>query len=129
MELNWILVGIDGALAAAMAVFWVLVSAMHQERGRALAEATELRQSLGALQLEFLELKERPAEAPENAPGPVPFTPAAPLSADRRAEALDLLRGGMDAATLSTTLQLSQAEASLLEKVQGMLAGGTDHRQ
>ncbi len=127
MNVNWILASIDAALVGAMAVTWVLISAIRQDRGRLLSEAGELRRSVEALQSQIGELK---AELESKAPPapPKPFTPVAGLNADRRAEALELLRRGMDAGTVSATLRLSEAEANLLGKVQGLLTPAAARR-
>ncbi len=116
MNLNWILISIDATLLGAMAVIWILVSAIRRDRGRLLAEVADLRSALEALQ------------SKAKASQPATFAPTAALNTDRRAEALEMLRYGMDASTVSAKLRLSQAEATLLGKVQSLLTPAA-HRQ
>lgn len=122
MDTNWILLGIDGALVIAVAVIWLLVSFMRHERTRLSEETAELRRSMETLKAEVGQLHTEAAQL-RQAPSPSrTYTGPAVLSTDRRAEALEMLRQGKDAGTVSTTLRLSQAEANLLQKVQGMLS-------
>ena len=110
------------ALALAAAALLILVgfiglSASRRGRDleRSLAEGEQMRSVVAALQAEVAELKK---DAREQEGTPREFVPAAAVTAEQRAGALEMLRGGADAATVSATLGLSQAEADLLQKVQ-----------
>jgi hypothetical protein len=122
MDINLILIIADGALVVAVAIIWFLVSAVKEDRAHLSAENAELRRSIEALQLEIGQLKTERTEARPAPSEPRPYVPTPGLSTDRRAEALEMLRHGVNAGTVSATLRLSQAEAALLEKVHGMLS-------
>lgn len=115
-----ILVSIDAALLTAIAVIWFLVAGLRQDRSNAQKEAAELRHLVESIRSEVAHLKAKPADV--TPPQPVTSTPSAALNTERRAEALEMLRYGADAGTVSATLRLSPAEATLLGKVQSLLA-------
>lgn len=120
MDLNWILLGIDAALVFAMAVTWVLVIATRHDRERLLSEAADLRRSLETLRSDVDRWKAEAQQA--KAPQAATFATTATLNTDRRAEALEMLRSGMDAGAVTARLRLSRAEATLLGKVHSLLA-------
>lgn len=122
MDINLILIIADGALVVAVAIIWFLVTAVKEDRTRLAAQNAELRQSIETLQFEIGQLKTEKAEARPGPSEPRPYVPTPGLSTDRRAEALEMFRHGVNAGTVSATLRVSQAEAALLEKVQGMLS-------
>ena len=122
MDINLILIIADGALVVAVAIIWFLVTAVKEDRTRLAAQNAELRQSIETLQSEIGQLKTEKTEGRPGPSEPRPYVPTPGLSTDRRAEALEMFRHGVNAGTVSATLRVSQAEAALLEKVQGMLS-------
>ena len=92
---------------------------LRKERARAADEMAGFQTALEVLQKQVTEIRQEPAKVEQ--PAVRQFVPAPVLSADRRAEALGMLRSGMGTEALSATLQLSQAEAALLQKVQPFL--------
>ncbi|HTA67204.1 MAG TPA: hypothetical protein VK776_02955 [Bryobacteraceae bacterium] len=122
MDINLILIIADGALVVAVAIIWFLVTSVKEGRAHLSAENAELRRSIEALQSEIGQLKTEKSEARPAPSDPRPYIPPTGLSTDRRAEALEMLRHGVNAGTVSATLRLSQAETTLLEKVQGMMS-------
>jgi hypothetical protein len=137
MNLNWILilVSVDAALLAAVLAMAAGMRSQRRDRLRLSDETADLRASLAALRSEVEEERRARAEkdtADEPAAAPsfaVPFVPACTLSADKRAEALEMLRSGMDSGAVSAKLQLSEAEALLLEKIHSLLGPVSDRRQ
>lgn len=127
IDTTWILLGIDAALVVAVTVIWFLVNFRRGERARAAEEIRELRKSMETLGSELALLKVEAAQARQMPPARASAAPGV-LNTDRRAEALEMLRQGNDAGAVSATLRLSQAEATLLEKVQGMLAPASYRR-
>ena len=125
MDINLILIIADAALVVAVAIIWFLVTAVKADRTQLSAANDELRRSIEALQLEIGQLKTEKTEVRPTPSEPRPYVPTPGLSTDRRAEALEMLRHGVNVGTVSATLRLSHAEASLLEKVQGILSPAT----
>jgi hypothetical protein len=129
MDSNWIwILPVIGA--ALMAAILFMMRAVRREREHSRAEVTELRGLIETLRSEVANQKTQlhdleafQLQAPIVPPPPVApqLVTASTLSADKRAEALEMLRQGADGNTVSARLQLSPAEAELLEKVQSML--------
>lgn len=108
-------------LAVALLTALALIGLSAHRRGRrlerALAEGEQMRGTLAALQAEVAELKQAgstPALAARQ------FVPAPTITADQRAEALEMLRRGADPATVSASIGLSQPEVDLLQKMQNL---------
>jgi len=121
MKMDWIvnLLAIDVILVCAVAGLAVRISAFRRGLRSAQSETAELRSALETLRSQAEHLR---TEAPEVAEVTQrEFAPMAALSADQRAEALDMLRNGIDSATVSARLQLPPADAALLANVQSLL--------
>ena len=132
MNSNWIwILPVFGA--GLFVPILLMMRMVRRERERSQVEIAELRGLVETLRSEVADQKvelqdlaaiqrqasvEPPAQV---APLPPRFAPTATLSADKRAEALEMLRLGADSGTVSSRLQLSPAEAELLEKVQNIL--------
>lgn len=132
MNSNWIwILPVFGA--GLFVPILLMMRMVRRERERSQVEIAELRGLVETLRSEVADQKvelqdlaaiqrqasvEPPAQV---APLPPRFAPTATLSADKRAEALEMLRLGADSGAVSARLNLSPAEAELLEKVQNIL--------
>jgi hypothetical protein len=128
MDLNslYALLAIDavflGFVALAGFLAWGTRCDLKTERARSIAEADEICSAILALRTELAEVK---AGAPGTDPVLRAFVSAPVLTADRRAEALGMLRNGADSQMVSVTLGLSTAETVLLRKVQDLRSSGS----
>jgi len=129
MNINWILIllGFDAAVLSAMLL---VVGMLRRDRKQSQTEVAALRGQLDTLasevehhkaQVRDLELQLGEAQRATPAVPKPQFVPAPAISADKRAEALEMLRSGADTGTVSVRLHLSHAETALLGKVQVML--------
>jgi hypothetical protein len=114
-------------LATAMILLMARRSGRELERAwkSAAGETSEIRDALAALRNEVAEMKHA---APQAERGPQPFVPSPALSAEQRAEALSMLRSGIGGDTVRATLRLPWAEATLLQKVETLLASASAHK-
>jgi hypothetical protein len=112
---------VGGALVIAVALIGALIEILTGQRtrgiSRLLAASGEMREMLESVQADLARMKE---STPQHSAPPT-FAPAPPLTADQRAGALEMLRGGANVADVSAAMGISSPEAELLQRVQKYL--------
>jgi hypothetical protein len=127
VEMNWlyILLSVAGLALTAAATIGLRarrsVRALERERKRLADEVMEYRRALTTLETQLAEARQSAVTGtpPERAASV--FVPAPALTADQRAGALAMLRGGADAGVVCGAMRLPHPETILLQKVQRLL--------
>ncbi len=121
------LAAVGGALLIGVALIGALIGILTSRRNRRvsrlLAASDEMRKMLESMQADLAHMKE---DTEQPAPATQTLAPAPLLTADQRAGAIEMLRGGADVADVAATIGIPHAEAELLRRVQRFLGGQTD---
>jgi hypothetical protein len=116
-EMYWLfaLAPVATVLLAAVALIGLKARRAGCDLERSVQETNEIRSAVTALQTQMAKMKQSAADVQ---PAVKAWVPAAVLTSDQRAGALEMLRNGAAAGAVCGALRLSPAEASLLQKVQ-----------